>query len=100
MDGRVLIALDDTALEETPTWTRIDDTPNLVSGIDIRRGRQSEFDQTETSTATVYLNDTRGLFDMHNTGSPYWGKLVGHQILLQIRNPVTNVWEPQTRMTI
>lgn len=99
-DGRVLIALDDTFLEPDPTWTRIDDTPNLVAGIDIHRGRQTELDQTETSTATVMLNDTDGLFDPANTGSPYFGSLDGKQIALQCFNPVTALWVTQYRGVI
>jgi hypothetical protein len=98
--GRVLIAFDDTALEPDPTWTRIDDTENLVAGIDIRRGRQTELDQTETSTATVMLNDTDGLFDPANPGSPYFGLIDGKQILLQCWNPVAAVWVPQYRGVI
>lgn len=99
-DGRVLIAFDDGMLTPSVTWTRIDDTANLVAGIDIRRGRQSEREVTETGTATVYLNDTDGLFDPANTGSPYFGKLDGKQIQLQLFNPVTSTWVPQFTGTI
>lgn len=96
-DGRVLIAFADDALDPSPTWTRIDDTDNLVAGIDIRRGRQTELDQTDTSTATVYVNDTDGLFDPNNTSSPYFGELDGKQIMLQVFNPVTSAWVTQFR---
>lgn len=96
-DGRVLIAFDDGPLEPSPTWTRIDDTDNLVAGLDIHRGRQTEFMRTDTGTATVYLNDTTGLFDPANVGSPYFGLLDGRQIMLQIWNPVTATWVPQFR---
>ncbi len=96
-DGRVLIAFDDTMLEPSPTWTRIDDTDNLVAGIDIHRGKQTERDRTDTGTATVYLNDTDGLFDPNNASSPYFGKLDGKQIMLQLQNPVTDAWVTQFR---
>jgi hypothetical protein len=96
--GRVLIAFDDPALEPTPAWTRIDNnTAFRVSDITIRRGRQTEFDQTETSTATVTVRDPSGVFDPNNMSSPYFGKLNGKQIMLQLQNPVTGVWHTQFR---
>lgn len=98
-DGRVLIALDAGRLDWTPTWSRLDSLPNLVSGFDIRRGKQTEEDTTDTSTATVYLNDRWGYFDPANTASDFAGYL-GKQILLQVRNPVTGDWVQQTRMWI
>lgn len=99
--GRVSIAFDDDMLTASPTWHRIDDlSNNLVSGIDIHRGRQSERDQTDTGTATVYLNDTTGLFDPANSGSTYFGKLDGKQIALQLWNPVTSAWVCQFVGTI
>lgn len=100
--GRVCIALDNDMLDapSTMTWTRIDDTPNLVAGIDISVGRQSEQDQTETGSATVYLNDKAGLFDPNNTGSTYFGKLHGKPIALQLWDPVTETWQSRFRGTI
>lgn len=96
--GRVLIAFDDGPLEPSPTWTRIDElTPRLVSGYDLTVGRQSLISQTDTGTATVYLNDNTGLFDPRNASSPYFGKLDGRQILLQLYDPVRAVWEEQFR---
>lgn len=95
--GRVLIAFDDTPLEPDPVWTRIDDTDNLVASYDITTGKQTELDRTDTGTATVFLNDTAGLFDPLNTGSPYFGKIVGKQILLQLWNPVTSEWVQEWR---
>ena len=99
-DGRVLVAFDDGPLEPSPTWTRLDDTDNLIAGFDISRGRQTLADQTDTGTASVYVNDTDGLFDPNNTGSPYFGVLDGKQIMLQIRNPVSGLWVTQYRGTI
>lgn len=96
-DGRVLVALDDGPLAASPTWTRLDDTDNFVAGFDITQGKQDEFETTDTGTATVYFNDTAGLLDPANTSSPYFGKVDGKQILLQIFDPVTEVWEPRFR---
>lgn len=100
-DGRVLVAFDDGPLVASPTWTRLDDTDNLIAGIDIGpRGRGTLADQSDTSVAAVYVNDTDGLFDPANTGSPYFGKLDGKQILLQCWDPVAATWEEQYRGTI
>lgn len=95
--GRVLIAFDDGPLVASPTWTRIDNTPNLVAKIDLTVGRQTLLAQTDTGTATVYLNDTTGLFDPRNSSSPYYNKLDGRQILIQLYNPFTATWESQFR---
>lgn len=98
--GRVLIGFDDNFLAPSPTWTVIDATPNLVARIEIHRGRQTLQDQTNTGTATVYLNDTTGLYDPNNFLSPYYQKLVGKPVMLQCFNPVTKTWVPQFRGTI
>lgn len=100
-DGRVLIAFDDGPLEPSPTWTRIDapggDFPDqFVSGFDTKNGKQTLLSVTETGTGTVFINDHEfGLFDPRNASSPYYQKLDGKQILLQLYDPVRAVWEPQ-----
>src|SRR5574338_1567944 len=89
-DGRVLVAESDGPLVVSPTWTRYDTlTGCACSGFDIHRGRQSEFDITETGTATVYFNDTNKTLNDNS--------LVGLQIMLQIYNPVNSTWYPQYR---
>jgi len=101
--GRVQIAFDDGPLVANPTWTRIDggDSPfpdSFVSGYDIEVGRQTLISQTDTGTATVYINDHEsGLFDPRNLSSPYYGKLDGRQLLLQLYDPVAATWEDQFR---
>ena len=96
--GRVCIAFSDGPLAASPTWTRIDDDAALrVSQIDIRHGRQTELDQTETSTATVLLNDREGVFDPNNSSSPYFGDIDGKQISLNLWNPVAAEWVEQYR---
>lgn len=89
-DGRVLIALTDGPLEAAPTWTRFDDNANCrCAGFDIQRGRQSEFDVTETGRATVYFRDRNQTTNDVD--------LVGRQIVLQVYNPVDAEWVPQFR---
>jgi PKD repeat protein len=101
--GRVLIAFDDGPLVADPAWTRIDggDAPfpdNFVSGYDVQYGRQTLLSQTDTGTATVYINDYKeALFDPRNVSSPYHGKLDGRQIRLQLWDPVAMAWEDQFR---
>jgi hypothetical protein len=100
-EGRVGIAFDDGPLVADPTWTFIDALySNLVAAIDTQSGKQTNRDSTDTGTATVQLNDTQGLFDPNNASSPYFGKLDGKQILIQIWNPVTAAWHPRWRGTI
>lgn len=101
VEGRVLIAFDDGPLEPSPTWTRIDapggDFPDqFVGGYDTKNGKQTLLAQTDAGTGTVYINDHKyGLFDPRNASSPYYQKLDGKQILLQLYDPVREVWEPQ-----
>ena len=100
--GRVLIAWDDGPLVASPTWTAIDQGGStfpydFVAGYDTHVGRQTLTSQTDTGTATVYVNDRSGLFDDRNNSSPFQGKLSGRQILLQLYNPVSATWESQFR---
>jgi hypothetical protein len=89
-DGRVLVALTDGPLVVSQTWTRFDNlTTCRCPGFDIDRGRQSEFDTTDTGTARVYFHDRN---QTTNDTS-----LVGLQIMLQAYNPVTATWVPQFR---
>lgn len=98
---RVGVAFDDGPLEPDPTWTWLDDEDvfpaNFVSGYDTHSGKQTFAEETDTGTATVYINDRAGLLDGRNVSSPYFGKLSGKQILLQLWNPVTLSWEKEWR---
>lgn len=96
-DGRILVALDDGPLVASPTWTRLDDVDNFVSGYDIHAGRQTNLDQTDTGTMSVYFNDTTGRLDPRNTLSDLYGKIDGRQILAQIYDPVASTWESHFR---
>jgi hypothetical protein len=100
--GRVFIAFDDGPLEPAPTWTCIDQggsfPQSFVSGYDITSGRQTLLAQTDTGSATVYVNDhDSALFDPRNSSSPYFGKLDGRQILLQLYDPIAAAWRSQFR---
>lgn len=95
---RVGVAFDDVTLAPTPTFTYLTDTPNLVAGYEIDRGRQYEFDKVDAGQAKVTIYDRDGLLDPTNTTGPYYGKL---QPLLQIKidlwNPVTSSWSTRFR---
>lgn len=98
--GRVLIAMAADRWDWSPAWTRVDNLhDNLISGFDIHRGKSTEADTTDTSTATVYVNDRYGYFDPDNTGSPFYS-YGGRQILLQVYDPVAAQWVQQARMWI
>ncbi len=99
VEGRVLIAPDDSPLEPDPTWERMDDIDNFVADIQITAGKQTEFDQSQTNTATVRFNDTAGLLDPNNPSSPWYGNLYGKQILCQVYNPVEDAWFSRFRGT-
>jgi hypothetical protein len=92
-DGRVLVALSQGPLVASPSWTRYDTLTNCrCAGFDINRGRQDEFDVTETGTARVYFHDRARVIDDVT--------LVGLQVQLQVQNPVTSAWVPQFRGVI
>lgn len=83
----MLIALADGPLVAEPTWTRFDELADCrCSGFDWTRGRQSEFDVTQTGSARVFFHDRAGTLDDDD--------LVGLQIMLQLYDPVADAWEP------
>jgi len=88
--GRVLIALTDGPLVAEPTWTRYDNlTACPCFGFDWQRGRQDEFDVSAAGQAKVFFRDLSGTLDDDD--------LVGLQIMLQLYDPVLEVWEPVFR---
>lgn len=92
-DGRVLIDVGGNPLAATPTWARFDNLSDCrCSGFEISTGRQSEFDRTETGTATVHFNDRAQVLNDPD--------LVGSPIQLQVQDPTTGTWEEQYRGTI
>ena len=61
--GRVLIASSGGPLTAEPSWTRYDELSACrCYGFDWQRGRQDEFDITNTGTARVYFHDRNGTF--------------------------------------
>jgi hypothetical protein len=97
-DGRVLIALDDPTLEPSPTWTRLDSNPNLITSYTIDRGRQYELDRTDVGRATVQIADQTGLLDPSNIYGPYYGKLEPLlQVMLGRWNPMDSTWYTRYR---
>ena len=95
---RVGVAFDDVTLEPSPTWTYLTDTDHLVAAYSISRGRQFEFDKTDTGTAMVTVYDQDGVLDPTNSFGPYYTKI---EPLLQIKvdlwNPVTSAWSTRFR---
>lgn len=88
--GRVLIATGAGPLVAEPSWTRYDDLASCrCFGFDWQRGRQSEFDVTNTGTARVYFHDRNDTFDTDD--------FIGLQIMLQLFDPVQSTWEPVFR---
>ena len=97
-DGRVLIALGERTLDWNADFTRIDSHPNLVTNFTIDRGRQLEFDRTDTGRATVEIADVDGILDPTNPTGPYYGLIEPLlQVVLQIYNPVSGLWQPRFR---
>ena len=72
--GLVNVAFDDTVLEASPTWTRLD-SDYRVQSISVDRGRSFELDTTSTGTATITIADTTGAFDPTYSGGAFYGKL-------------------------
>lgn len=86
--GRVLIATGAGPLVAEPSWTRFDNIALCgCSGFDWQRGRQSEFDVTNTGTARVRFHDRNGTFAAAED-------FVGLQIMLQLFDPCLSTWEP------
>jgi hypothetical protein len=94
MNG-ILVAFDDDALADDPSYTRLDDPDGyrLASTVNIERGRDDVSQQMATATATVTFIDREGLLDPTNTHGPFYGKLLPRlQAKIQRWNPVTNEW--------
>jgi len=90
---------DELTPNDDVAWTVIDDVVR-VAQIEIHDGRQTEFDETETGSATIAIHDRTGDFDPNNVGSPYFGQLDSRPIAVALWNPVDLEWVPQWRGTI
>jgi hypothetical protein len=97
-EGRFFLAFDDPATEPYPEWTRLDDTPNLVTSYTIDRGRSYELDRTDTGRATVQIADVDGVLDPTNPDGPYYGQIrPAMQACICRRNPVSDEWSMRFR---
>lgn len=95
---RIGLAFDSTTLDPTPTWTYITETDSLVASYEITRGRQYEFDKTDTGTAKITINDRDGVLDPTNTTGPYFGLIEPLvQVQIELWNPVASEWSSRFR---
>jgi hypothetical protein len=96
--GRFCLAFDDPTLTWSPTWTRIDSNPNLVTSYTIDRGRQYELDRTDVGRAQVSIADVDGILDPTNSSGPYYGKIEPLlQAVISRRNPMDGTWYTRYR---
>ena len=88
----VSVAPGSTIFTVAPTWTRLDNLGNLrVAEIAIRRGRQSEFEKTDTGECTVTFNDRDG--DVDPTAVDW----ISRPFAFAVRDPVADTWHPRFR---
>lgn len=66
-------AFGDAPLNTSPSWTDITD---YVRGLNIQRGRNSEFTTYSAGTASIRLDNRDRRFDPEHTSGPYYGDLV------------------------
>lgn len=69
----VYIAFDDGPYTASPSWTEV---TQYVRNLSTHRGRSSDFDQFDTGTAQVTLDNRDRRFDPFYTSGPYYGKLL------------------------
>lgn len=97
-DGRFLVAFGGDTLDWNATFTAVDAYPNLVTSYTIDRGRQVEFDRTDTGRAQVQIADTDGILDPTNSHGPFYGLIEPLlQAAIQRRNPVDGLWYTRFR---
>lgn len=68
----VYIAFTDGPYVAAPVWTEV---TTYVRGLSIHRGRSSDFDQFDTGTAQLVLDNRDRRFDPFYTSGPYYTKL-------------------------
>jgi hypothetical protein len=68
----VYIAFDDGPYVASPAWTEI---TTYVRSITVRRGRADDFEQFDTGTAQLVLDNRERRFDPFYTSGPYYLKL-------------------------
>jgi len=70
---RVYIAFDDTPYIASPTWVEI---TSYVMSADIYRGRDNDWQETTSGTASLTLNNNDRRFDPYYTSGVYYTKLL------------------------
>lgn len=82
-----------TIFSVNPTWSRLDNVGGglRLARVDISRGRQDEFERTETGTCTATFNDRDGQAD------PTLVDWISRPWAFAVRNPVTDTWHPRFR---
>ncbi len=68
----VYVAFDDGPYTASPAWTEI---TTYVRSITVRRGRADDFEQFDTGTAQLVLDNRERRFDPFYTSGPYYLKL-------------------------
>jgi len=84
-------------LDPEPDWVPLD-TGHAglhVAQIQIRDGKQGEFEKTGTGKCTVTFRDELGYLDP--TSPHFLGSLVSSPLAIAIRNPLTDEWFPLWR---
>ncbi|CAB4148568.1 hypothetical protein UFOVP526_11 [uncultured Caudovirales phage] len=76
---RVYIAFDDTPYVAQPTWEEI---TSYVMSADIYRGRDNDWQETPSGTASFVLNNNDRRFDPAYTSGVYYGKLLPRKQIL------------------
>lgn len=69
----VYIAFTDGPYTASPVWTEVS---TYVRSITTHRGRSSDFDQFDTGTAQIVLDNRDRRFDPFYTSGPYYGNLI------------------------
>jgi len=84
-------------LDPDPTWVPLDTghTGLKVASIQIRDGKQGEFEKTNTGRCTVTFRDQRGYLDP--TSPNFLGSLISSPLAIALRNPITDEWFPLWR---
>lgn len=70
---KVYIAFDDTPYVASPTWVEIS---SYVMSADIYRGRDNDWQETSSGTASLTLNNNDRRFDPNYTSGVYYNKLL------------------------
>jgi len=84
-------------LDPEPDWVPLDTGhPGLhVAQIQIRDGKQSQFDRTGTGKATITFRDERGYLDP--TSPNFLGSILSSPLAVALRDPVRDEWFPLWR---